>query len=111
MKRSDFFNMTTRGVTTSVRSLERNVLRSVANPMFAQTPRQMIFNPIPGFVPRQLNYSAGVLYDNLQPFDKMYADKLDVFGAAQSHSEKTKKQLDELQKQYDASLKDSNAEK
>ena len=88
----------------SVRSVTKNVLPSVADPSMAQSGRDLVFNPKPINYNR-CDYYKGVPADQIQSFDQMYAQKIDVFQAAKEHSDKTKKHLDTLQKKYEESQK------
>lgn len=76
-------------------------LDSVTDPSFAQTGRQIVFNPLP-YTPRPI-YSQGVPADQMQAFDGMYKDKFEAFQAAKEFSETQKqdlkKKIDEHSKQ------------
>lgn len=93
----------------SVRSIRKNVLPSVTDPSMAQSGRDLLFNPKP-IMYNRVEYSQGVPVDQMHSFDKMYADKLDVFKDAQEHSTKTKKQLDKIQEEYEKSKNQSSKE-
>ena len=86
----------------SVRSYKSNVLPSVTDPTLAQSGRDILFNPKPINYNR-VEYTQGVPLAQMQSFDKMYAEKLDVFQDAKDHSTKTKKQLDKMQEDYEKS--------
>lgn len=72
---------------------ESNVLPSVADPTQAQSGRDLVFNPKP-IVNNRITYAAGVLAAEMQPFDKMYAEKLDVFSAAQKASKEARSKIE-----------------
>ena len=81
----------------SVRTIQKNVLPSVADPSMAQSGRDLLFNP-KSIRYNRVEYAQGVPLDQMKPFDQMYAQKLDVFQDAQNHSKETKKKLEEYEK-------------
>lgn len=90
----------------SVRNIRKNVLPSVADPTMAQSGRELLFNP-KNINYNRVSYYKGVPVEQIQGFDKMYADKIEVFDDAKKLSDKTKKQLDDLQTKYEKSKKES----
>ena len=76
-----------------VHTTEHNTQPSIADPIYAQSVREMLTNPLP-IMPRPFNYGQGVTADKMQPFDKMYADKFAAFQSAKDFSFKTKKELE-----------------
>lgn len=77
----------------SVVEAEVNVLPSVTDPSQAQSGRDLVFNPKP-IENKRIVYSAGVLSADMKPFDKMYAEKLDVFSAAQQASKEARSKIE-----------------
>ena len=101
MTREEFIKHKSNGTYPNP-STERNTRVSQSNPAFAQSVRDMIYNPLP-ITPRPMNYFQGPLTKDMHAFDKMYPDSFDAFRAAKEVSDKTKKDLDTLQKKYDES--------
>lgn len=78
---------------------ERNPQRSMTDPTFYQTGRDIISNPLP--VTYKGNYTRGVTSANMQSFDVAYPDKIDVFNDALRINNETQTKLKELKKQKD----------
>lgn len=76
---------------------ERNPQRSLTDPTFYQTGRDIIANPLP--VTYKGTYSRGVTSANMQSFDVAYPDKIDVFNDALRINNETQTKLKELKKQ------------
>lgn len=93
MKRKDYISML--NGRKSINNGENNVIDSVADPTQAQSGRDLVFNPKP-LVNNRITYAEGVSADKLQPFDKMYADKLEVFAAAQHSSKTAREKINEF---------------
>lgn len=83
---------------TSKRTIEKNILPSVADPTMAQTGRDMLYNPKPIRYNR-VTYSNGVPAAEVKAFDKMYPDRLEVFQEAQAISEDVKSKLSKIDKE------------
>lgn len=102
MKKSDFRKML-QGVRTPSRKSEVITVQSVTDPSFAQSGRELVFNPL-GYETKAI-YANGVALDNMQPFDGMYVDKHAAFQSAkeldaQQH-EHAKKSLKEHKEKQD----------
>lgn len=82
----------------SMRKNEQNVLPSVADPSMAQTGRDLVYNPKPIRYNR-VTYSNGVPAAEVKAFDRMYADRLDVFQEAKQVSEDVKSKLSKIEKE------------
>ena len=108
MTREEFIKHKSNGTYPNP-SNEHNTRISQTNPAFAQSVRDMIYNPLP-ITPRPMNYFQGPLTKDMHAFDKMYPDKFDAHRAAKEVSDKTKKDLDTLQKKYEDSKKDPKNE-
>lgn len=108
MTREEFIKHKSNG-TYPYPSTERNTRISQTNPAFAQSVRDMIYNPLP-ITPRPMSYFQGPLIKDMYAFDKLYPDKFDAFRDIVEVSSKTKKDLDALQKKYKDSLKDPKNE-
>lgn len=96
MKRAEFIAMSSAGRLHAIYEGEINVLPSVADPTQAQSGRDLVFNPKP-IVNTRIKYSQGVPSHEMQPFDKMYPDKLDVFSSAKETSDKTRGKIAEYE--------------
>lgn len=77
--------------TKSIKKHESAELASVTDPSFAQSGREIVFNPLPYDV--KPIYSQGVPADQMQAFDGMYKDKFEAFQAAREFSEKSKTEI------------------
>ena len=88
MNKSQFRERLTKG-TKSSKHYEHSDLASVTDPSFAQSGRDLVFNPKP--YDTKPIYSSGVPADKMQAFDGMYKDKFEAFQAAKEFQSKTKK--------------------
>ena len=74
--------------------------KSVTDPSFAQTGRQLLTNPLP--IEYRMKYPAGVPLNKENPlqfneFDKLYPDTFKAIREANSVTDKTKKALNKIQ--------------
>lgn len=101
MKRHEFVKFVQNHRTDHVKKTVVQDL-SVTDPSFAQTGRQIIFNPLP--IETRIHYIAGVKLNEENPhqfneFDKLYPDTFKAMREAQDSVTKTKTKLNELQRQ------------
>lgn len=102
MTRNDFKGMLNNSKHPSKKQ-ERNPQRSMTDPTFYQTGRDIIANPLP--VTYKGAYTRGVTSANMQSFDVAYPDKIDVFNDALRINNETQTKLKELKKQKDNETK------
>lgn len=95
MKREDFVKFLN-GKYKPTKVKRTNHLKSVTDPRFAQSGRELVFNPI-GYDTKPI-YQNGVPRDQLQAFDGMYKDKFEAFQVAKEFSEKEKNGIKEFVK-------------
>ena len=81
----------------SLRTYERNILPSVADPTQAQSGRDLVFNPKPIVFDRVV-YSEGVPASQMKSFDRMYADRIESFADAQAISNEVREKIKKLPK-------------
>lgn len=79
MTKQEYIKML-QGKKMPMRQPEKITVPTVTDPSFAQSGRDMIFNPI-GYETKPI-YANGVPLDQMQPFDRMYADKHEAFQSA-----------------------------
>lgn len=82
------------------KQVEKNVGVSVTDPSFAQSGREMVFNPLP-YNPKPI-YQQGVPLDKMHEFDGMYKDKLDVFQSAKEFEQKAGDNLKKGMEDYES---------
>ena len=84
MKKSEYIKML-QGTKPAVHKKQENHMPSVTDPSYAQSGRDLLFNPKP-YEMKQI-YSNGVPLKDMQPFDAMYADRFQAFQHAKEFSE------------------------
>lgn len=77
--------------------------KSVTDPSFAQTGRQLLTNPLP--IEYRMKYMPGTPLNKENPmhfneYDKMYPDTFKAIREAESITKQTKDNLDKLEKHY-----------
>lgn len=102
MKRSEFVKFIQNGKTTHAKEC---VLKdkSVTDPSFAQTGRQMLTNPLP--IEYRMKYPDGTPLNKENPmdfneFDKLYPDHFKAVREAQSVTKETQKTLKKVQEEH-----------
>lgn len=85
MKKTDYVNML-QGKKMPMRAPEKITVESVTDPSFAQSGRDLVYNPI-GYETKPI-YANGVPLDQMQPFDGMYVDKHAAFQSAKELNDK-----------------------
>lgn len=101
MKRNEYVKFTQTGQSKGKKPLITG--KSMTDPTFARTGRQMIFQPLN--IEYRMKYPEGVPLDKENPlqfreFDKLYPDQFKAIREAKSHVDTTKETLDKLQKQH-----------
>lgn len=104
MKREDYVKFLN-GNYKPTKVKRTNHLKSVTDPRFAQSGRELVFNPI-GYDTKPI-YQNGVPRDELQPFDGMYKDKFDAFQAAKEFSDDQKKNINNFVKEKETKKDDT----
>lgn len=92
MEKSDYVRML-QGVKPTMHKKQENNMPSVTDPAYAQSGRELLFNPKP-YEMKQI-YSNGVPLKEMQPFDAMYADRFQSFQQAKEFSETQHKDIKE----------------
>ena len=92
MKKCEYIKML-QGIKPTINKVQENHMSSVTDPTFAQSGRELVFNPLP-YETKQI-YSNGIPLEQMQPFDAMYADKFDSFEQARQFSESNRKDIKE----------------
>lgn len=106
MKKSDYLKLL-QGARLPAKMCEKVTVGSVTDPTYAQSGRDLVFNPLPYEV--KPIYSNGVPLKEMQAFDGMYKDKLDVFQFAKDYdAEQHKNAKDWKEKQDKNETPDSN---
>lgn len=106
MKRNEYIRF-----VQSKKSNGKKVLstgKSVTDPTFARTGRQLIFQPLP--IEYRMKYPDGVALDkdnphNIKEYDKIYPDTFDAIRQANADIKNTKKNLNEIKRKYEDSKK------
>lgn len=101
MKRSEYVKLCQNGKTNHARECVVKD-KSVTDPSFAQTGRQILFNPLP--IEYRMKYPAGVPLDKDNPmlfkeYDKLYPDKFDAVRQANADVNTQKHVLKKVQEQ------------
>ena len=101
MRKKDYRKML-QGARMPARKSEIITVQSVTDPTFAQSGRELIFNPL-GYETKPI-YANGVALNDMQPFDGMYVDKHQAFQYAKEldqqqhdHAKKSLKEHEEKQ--------------
>lgn len=84
MKKSDYVKML-QGCKPTMHKKQENNMPSVTDPSYAQSGRDLLFNPKP-YEMKQI-YADGVPLKDMQPFDAMYVDRFQAFQQAKEFSE------------------------
>lgn len=90
MKKSDYVKML-QGTKPTMHKKQENSMPSVTDPSYAQSGRDLLFNPKP-YEMKQI-YANGVPLKDMQPFDAMYADSFQAFQQAKEFSETQRKDI------------------
>lgn len=106
MKKSDYLKLL-QGARLPAKKCEKVTVDSVTDPTYAQSGRDLAFNPLP--YEMKPIYTNGVPLNEMQPFDGMYKDKLDVFQSAKDYdAEQHKNVKDWKEKRNENETPDSN---
>ena len=109
MTRKEFVKFTQTGQSKGKKSMITG--KSVTDPTFARTGRQLIFNPL--YIEYRMKYPDGVPLDKDNPhdfkeYDKLYPDTFKAIQQAKSEVKTTKKKLDEFTKKQRETQQQTN---
>lgn len=106
MTRNEFVRFIQTGKSNGKQVLSTG--KSVTDPTFARTGRQLIFQPLP--IEYRMKYPAGVPLDkdnphNIKEYDKIYPDTFDAIRQANADIKDSKKNLNEIKRKLEDSKK------
>lgn len=101
MKREHFVKLAMRGSSPNGKKILKSG-RSVTDPTFARSGRQLIFQPLA--IEYRMKYPAGVPLDkdnpyNIREYDKIYPDTFKAIAAANADVNDTKSKLNKFKEQ------------
>ena len=79
---------------------------SVTDPTYAQSGREILFNPLP--YDMKPIYHNGVPLDQMQPFDRMYVDKHEAFQSAKELDTEQKNKVRQFKQKQNENSKPAN---